>query len=59
MKFFSPLIAALAATTLAAPALELESRQTVGTTSNEFVQSGCRNVIFFFARGSTEAGNMV
>lgn len=39
---------------------DLETRQfSSGTTSNEFTSGGCRDVIFFFARGSTEAGNMV
>ena len=37
----------------------LEARQSVGITANEYVNGGCRSVIFFFARGSTEAGNMV
>jgi hypothetical protein len=37
----------------------IEARQTVGTTSNEFVNGGCRDAIWFFARGSTEVGNMV
>ncbi|EPE28051.1 alpha/beta-Hydrolase [Glarea lozoyensis ATCC 20868] len=43
----------------------IESRQfgfpstgRVGTTENEFTQGGCRDIIFFFARGSTEVGNM-
>ncbi|KAF2462964.1 cutinase precursor [Lindgomyces ingoldianus] len=35
----------------------LEKRQT-GTTSKEFSQGGCRDILFAFARGSTEAGNM-
>jgi hypothetical protein len=51
-------------TVVAAPVVEertvIEERQsTTGITSNEYTQLGCRNVIFFFARGSTEVGNMV
>ncbi|KAF6797591.1 cutinase 1-like protein 1 [Colletotrichum sojae] len=30
----------------------------VGSTANEFVEGGCKNVIMIFARGSTERGNM-
>lgn len=43
-------------------AAHLESRQFGGSssTANEFSSgSGCRDVIFFFARGSGEVGNMV
>ena len=43
----------------AVDAAVLESRQNVGITSNEYTRYGCRQVIFFFARGSTEVGNMV
>jgi hypothetical protein len=73
MKFTLAIPLFLATTSLAAPfaepALEpvdieaiadLETRQfSSGTTSNEFTSGGCRDVIFFFARGSTETGNMV
>lgn len=58
MKILASLTA-LVAVTYAAPAVELEVRQSVGTTENEFTRFGCRNVLFFFARGSTEAGNLV
>ncbi|KAL0940556.1 cutinase [Colletotrichum truncatum] len=37
---------------------QLNSRAT-GSTSKEFTEGGCRDVIFVFARGSTELGNMV
>lgn len=37
----------------------LEARQSTGTTSKEFTLYGCRDVIFIFARGTTEPGNMV
>jgi len=44
---------------VAVEAAVLEARQSVGITSNEYTRFGCRQVIFFFARGSTEVGNMV
>ncbi|KAK1454641.1 cutinase [Colletotrichum melonis] len=37
--------------------VQLQSRQT-GTVAKEYTQGGCRDVIFIFARGSTEVGNM-
>ncbi|KAJ4298005.1 hypothetical protein N0V90_005904 [Kalmusia sp. IMI 367209] len=45
------------ALTALAAATPLEKRKT-GSTSNEFTQGGCRDVMFAFARGSTETGNM-
>ncbi|PVH97969.1 carbohydrate esterase family 5 protein [Periconia macrospinosa] len=33
-------------------------RRATGITSKEFSQGGCRDVLFAWARGSTEAGNM-
>ncbi|KAB5572160.1 cutinase-domain-containing protein [Coniochaeta sp. 2T2.1] len=63
----SLLILALAALSVANPLpvavveerTVIEERQSrTGTTSNEFTKLGCRNVLFFFARGSTEVGNM-
>lgn len=62
------MILALAALSVASPVpvavveerTIVEGRQsTTGITSNEFTQLGCRNILFFFARGSTEVGNMV
>ncbi|KAF2421043.1 cutinase [Tothia fuscella] len=44
-----------AALTLASP---IQVRQNTGLTENEYTRGGCRDVIFFFARGSTEVGNM-
>ena len=60
MKYSAILVSLLAAFVAAAP-VELEERQssTVGSTANEYTQYGCKKVIFFFARGSTETGNMV
>ncbi|EPS36977.1 hypothetical protein H072_9426 [Dactylellina haptotyla CBS 200.50] len=60
---FQLLIASLAALAAAVPTpiegeVELEKRQSVGITANEYTRYGCRPVIFFFARGSTEVGNM-
>ena len=31
----------------------------VGTTANEFLEGGCRDVIFIYARGTTQDGNIV
>lgn len=58
---FQLLVAALAGLVVASPidTDALESRQSVGTTANEYTRSGCRDIIFFFARGSTEVGNLV
>ncbi|KAI1077745.1 carbohydrate esterase family 5 protein [Whalleya microplaca] len=36
----------------------LQPRQSTGTTANEFLEGGCRDVIFIFARGSTQDGNI-
>jgi cutinase len=55
MKTSQFVVALLAGFAAAAP---LETR-AVGTTANEFTNSGCKSIIFFFARGSTEVGNMV
>ncbi|KAF2740062.1 cutinase-domain-containing protein [Polyplosphaeria fusca] len=48
------LAAAVIALTSANP---IDTRQT-RINSNEFSEGGCRDVLFAFARGSTEAGNM-
>lgn len=47
---------ALCATTLALPAVD---KRQAGDTANEFTNGGCRDIIFIFARGSTESGNIV
>ncbi|XXH02158.1 hypothetical protein Hte_008526 [Hypoxylon texense] len=36
----------------------IQGRQSTGTTANEFLEGGCRDVIFIFARGSTQDGNI-
>ncbi|KAF2116883.1 cutinase-domain-containing protein [Lophiotrema nucula] len=48
------LVAAFIGLAASAP---IEKRQT-GTTSSEFSQGGCRDILFAWARGSTEPGNM-
>jgi cutinase len=59
----SVLIAALAGFAAASP-IEIESRQLfggiggTGSSSSEFSRGGCKDILFAFARGSTEIGNM-
>ncbi|KAI7286184.1 hypothetical protein KC345_g1320 [Hortaea werneckii] len=59
MKFTASLLS-LAACVAAAPVTELIERQigAVGTTANELSIGSCRDIIFIFARGSTEIGNL-
>ncbi|KAF2847217.1 carbohydrate esterase family 5 protein [Plenodomus tracheiphilus IPT5] len=38
--------------------LEVRQLGRTGTTSNEFSRGGCRDIMFAWARGSTEVGNM-
>ncbi|KAI1778743.1 carbohydrate esterase family 5 protein [Hypoxylon cercidicola] len=38
--------------------VSVQRRQSAGTTANEFLNGGCRDVIFIFARGSTQDGNI-
>ncbi|KAJ6258233.1 Cutinase [Drechslerella dactyloides] len=54
---FQLLIATFAALATALPTT-IEKRQEVGIISSEYSQLGCRPVIFFFARGSGEIGNL-
>jgi cutinase len=54
--FLISLLAGLAASS------PIETRQLIGGTgssSSEFSSGGCRDVLFAWARGSTEIGNMV
>ena len=37
----------------------IQARQSTGTTENEFLEGGCRNLILIYARGSTQEGNIV
>ncbi|PBP25205.1 hypothetical protein BUE80_DR003706 [Diplocarpon rosae] len=57
MKSHSLVITLLAGLVSSSP---LESRQSryVGVSATEYTQDGCKPVIFFFARGSTEVGNL-
>ncbi|KAK8045449.1 cutinase [Apiospora rasikravindrae] len=41
-----------------AQAYEAEILATVGTTANEFLDGGCRDVVLVFARGTGQSGNM-
>lgn len=60
MKTQSLILSVLAGIATASPlALEVRQSTNVGITANEFTRGGCKDVIFFFARGSTEIGNMV
>ncbi|KAI0886428.1 carbohydrate esterase family 5 protein [Annulohypoxylon maeteangense] len=51
-------IASLKARQIAGAAASIQRRQSAGTTENEFLEGGCRDVIFIFARGSTQDGNV-
>ncbi|KAI1747869.1 carbohydrate esterase family 5 protein [Xylaria castorea] len=64
MKLTLLLFTALAATVAASPVglditedVVLKSRAT-GTTANDYLNGGCKDVIFFFARGTGQAGNV-
>ncbi|TGJ85394.1 hypothetical protein E0Z10_g3343 [Xylaria hypoxylon] len=64
MKFSSFLSAALAVAVTAGPVrldfaedIVLSSRAT-GTTANDYLNGGCKDVILFYARGSNQAGNL-
>jgi cutinase len=61
VSLFAGLGAALPTTREAVPAEEaIEARQLLGNTRNELQNGGnCPPVIFIFARGSTESGNLV
>ncbi|KAH7390361.1 cutinase-domain-containing protein [Cadophora sp. MPI-SDFR-AT-0126] len=59
MKTQSLIVSVLAGIATASPlALEVRQSTNVGITANEYTRGGCKDVIFFFARGSTEVGNM-
>ncbi|KAL2062485.1 hypothetical protein VTL71DRAFT_6751 [Oculimacula yallundae] len=59
MKTASFIVSLLAGFISANPiALEVRQSTNVGITANEFTRGGCKPVIFVFARGSTEIGNM-
>ncbi|KAF6824065.1 cutinase precursor [Colletotrichum plurivorum] len=60
MKFLNTIV--LASTALAFPTITGDVKRQiggrVGSTANEFKQGGCKEIIFLWARGSTEIGNM-
>ncbi|GAP87871.1 putative cutinase [Rosellinia necatrix] len=65
MKFSSSILSAALATTAAASPLGADVAETsllnsraTGTTANDYVNGGCKDVIFFYARGTNQAGNM-
>lgn len=55
----SILIAGLVGFAAAGPVEVRQIGGRTGTTANEFSQGGCRDILFAWARGSTEIGNMV
>jgi hypothetical protein len=54
----SILMAALAGLALAGP-VEVRQIGGTGSSSNEFSRGGCKDILFAWARGSGEVGNMV
>jgi cutinase len=58
----SLLISIVAAAARASPLRQdraiIQVRDTT-ITANDYINGGCRDVILFFARGTTEPGNMV
>ncbi|KAL0931553.1 cutinase precursor [Colletotrichum truncatum] len=56
MKFFNTIV--LVSTVLALPTEDKRQLGSVGSTANEFKTGGCKDIIFVWARGSTEIGNM-
>jgi cutinase len=61
MKFQSIVVSTFICIAAASPIStnHLTARQTVGSEEDELENGACRDVTFIFARGSTEAGNMV
>jgi cutinase len=57
MKFIVTVAALVLAAGVAAVPLTVDKRQG-RSTSNELTQGSCKQVIFIWARGSTEGGNM-
>ncbi|CZT07092.1 related to cutinase 1 precursor [Rhynchosporium agropyri] len=51
----SLLVGAISATPIA---VKIRQSTRVSITENEYTQGGCKPIILFFARGSTEIGNM-
>jgi hypothetical protein len=55
----SIIVFVLAGFTSAGPVVTRQLIGGTGTTSNEFSRGGCKDILFAWARGSTEIGNMV
>ncbi|KAH8648406.1 cutinase [Xylariales sp. PMI_506] len=58
MKFSLSVVQTLLAVLAAANPVELEERKAYGTTANEYTADGCATAILFFARGTTQPGNL-
>jgi cutinase len=58
MKLIVTTAALVLAGGVAAGPFTVDKRQFGGQTSNELLQGTCKPVIFLWARGSTEGGNM-
>ncbi|KAI2615320.1 carbohydrate esterase family 5 protein [Hypoxylon sp. NC1633] len=58
LDYSENMIAKLKARQLASRVAGIQGRQSAGTTANEFLDGGCKDVIFVFARGSTQPGNI-
>ncbi|ETS77707.1 hypothetical protein PFICI_09769 [Pestalotiopsis fici W106-1] len=58
MKFSLSVIQTLLVGLVASAPVELLERKTYGTTSNEYTTGGCKGVILFFARGTSQDGNL-
>ncbi|KAF2971506.1 hypothetical protein GQX73_g2093 [Xylaria multiplex] len=65
MKFSASFLSAALAVAVTASPVGLDmvedivlSDQVTGTTANDYLNEGCRDVILFFARGSDQSGNM-
>ncbi|KAH6646058.1 cutinase [Truncatella angustata] len=58
MKFSLSIAQAFLVALVASAPVEILERKTYGTTANEYTQGTCKSVILFFARGTTQAGNL-
>ncbi|KAI0536269.1 carbohydrate esterase family 5 protein [Xylaria digitata] len=65
MKFSTSFLSAALAIAITASPVSLDiaedivlSSRATGTTANDYLNGGCRDVILFFARGSDQNGNM-
>ncbi|KAI0116511.1 carbohydrate esterase family 5 protein [Nemania sp. FL0031] len=65
MKFSTCFLSAALATAVTASPIGLDSTEDIvldtratGSTANDYLNGGCKEIILFYARGSTQAGNM-